>query len=261
MAAGADGADMVAVVACLVVAVYLRAAALLRRRGDTWPPLRDVCFSVGGAGLAVAVVAPPVGGEFTSHMIQHLVIGMIGPLLLVLGRPVTLALRAVPAGGRRSMLTVLHSAPAALLVWPPVAALLDVGGLWALYRTPLLAATHHHLWLHAAVHLHVFVAGVLFAFAICQLDPLRRRPSLLLRSASLIAAGAGHGILAKTLYAAPPPDTGYSTVDVHTAAELMYYGGDVVEIALAIVLALQWYTSQGRDLARIQRRTPATKHP
>jgi putative membrane protein len=253
----ADLAEPVAA-ACFLTAVagYLVAAGRLRRRGNGWPPLRDVSFTAGGTGLAAAMVAPPVGG-FTGHMVQHLVIGMVGPLLLVLGRPVTLVLRTIPARGRRPLLAVLHSAPAALPVWPPMAALLVAGGLWTLYRTPLFAAGEHDPWLHAAIHLHVVAAGALFAFAVCQLDPLRHRHSLPLRGAALVAVGAAHAILARSLYAAAPPGTNYSVSDVHTGAELMYYGGDAVEIALAVVLALQWYAGQGRELARARRRTAA----
>jgi putative membrane protein len=253
----ADLAEPVAA-ACFLTAVagYLVAAGLLRRRGNGWPPLRDVSFAAGGTGLAAAMVAPQVGG-FTGHMFQHLMIGMVGPLLLVLARPLTLVLRALPTRGRRPLLAVLHSAPAALLVWPPLAALLDAGGLWALYRTPLFAATEHDPWLHTAVHLHAFAAGMLFTLAVCQLDPLRHRSSLPLRGAALVAVGAAHAILAKSLYAAAPPGTGYSISDVHTGAELMYYGGDAVEIALAVVLALRWYAGQSRELARARRRTAA----
>jgi putative membrane protein len=205
--------------------------------------------------LIVAALVPLPGGEFTAHMGQHLLVGMAVPLLLVLGRPVTLGLRALPAGrGRRAVLAVLHSRPVGWLVFPPIAALLDVGGLWVLYATPLFADTHERPWLHAVVHLHVLGAGVLFTVAVCQVDPLRRRYSLPLRAASLVVAGAAHAVLAKTLYGAPPSGTDFSGTDLHAGAELMYYGGDLVEIGLAAVVALQWYAAGGRALARAQRR-------
>jgi hypothetical protein len=56
-----------------------------------------------------------------------------------------------------------------------LAALLDTGGLWVLYRTRLFAATDDRPWLHAAVHAHVFATGLIFTAAVCQLDPVRRR--------------------------------------------------------------------------------------
>ncbi|MGK5501623.1 cytochrome c oxidase assembly protein, partial [Streptomyces sp. URMC 125] len=82
---GPGVAALLAAGVSLVAAVcYLLAAARLRRRGDAWPPLRDVCFTAGGAVLAVAVLVTPPGGPFTAHMARHLAAGMAAPLLLVL---------------------------------------------------------------------------------------------------------------------------------------------------------------------------------
>ncbi|UNO38811.1 cytochrome c oxidase assembly protein [Streptomyces sp. MST-110588] len=244
--------------ALTAVAGYLLAAARLRRRGDAWPRARDAAFTTGGTALAAAVTLTLPGGPFTAHMAQHLVVGMAAPLLLVLARPLTLLLRTVgPGPARRGLLAVARSRSAAWLVFPPLAALLDVGGLWVLYRTPLLAATHHRPVLHALVHTHVLAAGLLFSFAVCRLDPLRHRWSTAWRGTTLLAAGAAHAVLAKTLYLTPPPGTAFGLTDLHTGAKLMYYGGDLVELALAAALAVQWYTSTGRAWARDRARTGA----
>jgi putative membrane protein len=240
--------------ALFAVAVYVRAAAGLRRRGHAWPAVRDACFALGGAGLMAAAVSPMPGGEFTAHMARHLLAGMAAPLMLVLGRPVTLALRVLRSRARRGLLAVLRSRAATWLIFPPLAAVLDVGGLWVLYRTPLFAATHHHTWLHVAVHVHVVTAGLLFSAAICQLEPLRHRHGLGLRAATLVAASAAHAVLAKSLYGTPPPGTAFPAGDVRTGAELMYYGGDLVEVGLAVVIAVQWYLAGGRALERARRR-------
>jgi putative membrane protein len=231
--------------ALVALVLYVTGAARLRRRGDAWPWWRDLSFTLGSAGLVI----PLPGGEFTAHMLQHVAVGMLAPLLLVLARPVTLALRALPPGrARRGLVAVARSRPATVLVFPPVAAALDVGGLWVLYRTHLFAATHDHPWQHTLVHVHVFAAGLLFSAAICQLDPLRHRYSILLRAATLVAAGTAHAVLAKSLWVTPPPGTAFSAADLHTGAELMYYGGDLAEIALAVVMAAQWYAAGGRAL-------------
>lgn len=252
---GPGGGDLVepvvAAAALLAAAAYLLAAARLRRRGDAWPWPRDVSFAAGGAALAWAAVGAVPGGPFTAHMIQHLIVGMTAPLLLVLARPLTLALRALPHGPvRRGLPAVARARPVRWLVFPPVAALLDLGGLWLLHRSGLFAATHDRPLLHAAVHAHVLIAGALFTFAVCQLDPVRRRWGLAVRASTLLAAGAAHAVLAKSLYAAPPPGTAFTISDLHTGAQLMYYGGDLIELALAATLALQWYTTTGRAHAR-----------
>ncbi|WP_078591572.1 cytochrome c oxidase assembly protein [Streptomyces megasporus] len=256
---GPGPAAVLAATAALSAAVgYLLAAARLRRRGDVWPRRRDACFVAGGVALAAALVTPP-GGPFTAHMVRHLVVGMVAPLLLVLARPLTLVLRVpLPRPARRALLRVAHSRPAGWLVCPPLAALLDVGGLWLLYRTPLWAAVHERPLLDAAVHVHVFAAGLLFSFAVCRLDPVRRRWGLFSRGTALLGAGAAHAVLAKSFWAAPPLGTDVATADLRTGALLMYYGGDLVEIALAVVLAVQWYAAGGRALARDRRPRPSS---
>jgi putative membrane protein len=194
-------------------------------------------------------------GPFTAHMGRHLLAGMLAPVLLVLGRPLRLALRGLrPGRTRRAVLAVAHSRPIGLLVSPATAVVLDMGGLWLLYRTPLLAATGHHEWLHAAVHVHVVAAGTLFAFAVCRLDPVRRGWSMPWRAGALLAGGAAHAVLAKTLYAVPPPGTTFAAADLRAGAQLMYYGGDAVELLLAAVVAAQWYAATGRAQRHADRR-------
>ncbi|MEV4101691.1 cytochrome c oxidase assembly protein [Nonomuraea sp. NPDC049649] len=253
---GLDAAQFAALcLAVLAAVVYLVAAHRLRRRGNDWPWPRQASFTAGAALIAAAVAVPVPGGPFTVHMAQHLLAGMFAPVLLVAGRPLTLALLVLrPGRPRRRLLAVAHSRPAGWLAAPAVAVTLDLGGLWLLYRTPLLAATGRNPWLHAAVHLHVIAAGTLFAFAVCQLDPVRRRWGLPWRVGALLAGGAAHAVLAKTLYAVPPPGTAYDPADLRAGAQLMYYGGDLAELALAAVVAAGWYAAAGRAHRRARRR-------
>ncbi|MFF6783122.1 cytochrome c oxidase assembly protein [Streptomyces sp. NPDC012510] len=252
---GPDASGLVglcfAAAAVLAAVAYLLAARRLRRRGDAWPWPRDAAFTAGGLAVAWAMAADPPGGPFTAHITRHLLVGMAAPLLLVLALPLTLCLRASPPGrARRGLLRVAHARPVRLLLLPPVAAVLDMGGLWLLHRTGLFAATHHQPVLYAVTYLHVLAAGLLFAFVICQLDPVRRRWGLAVRGATLLAAGAAHAVLAKGLYALPPPGTAFTTGDLRTGAQVMYYGGDLAEVALAVALAVQWYTRRARVALR-----------
>ncbi|NKS53442.1 cytochrome c oxidase assembly protein [Rhodococcus hoagii] len=247
---------VVSVMAFVAAAAYVLAARRLRRRGDGWSWWAQGSWLAGLTAAVVAVAYPLPGAMFTAHMGTHLLLGMVAPLLLVLARPVTLLLRASPPGrARRTVVAVAHSRAAGVLVYPPVAAVLDVGGLWLLYRTPLFAGMTDHPWLTLVVHTHVFAAGVLYSFALCQLDPVRRRHGFGLRAATLLAAGSAHAVLAKSLYVFPPPGTTLDHADLQHGAVLMYYGGDAVEAALAVVLAAQWYVRVGRDRRRAHRRS------
>lgn len=252
---GPGPAGVVTAVAALQAAVlYLAAAVRLRRRGDVWPRWRDASFTAGSACLAWAAVGSPPGGPFTAHMVRHLTVGMTAPLLFVLARPLTLALRALPPGAARGgLLSLAHSRAAGRLLFPPLAALLDAGGLWLLYRTDLFARSQEVAWLNAVVHAHVLAAGLLFTFSVCLLDPVRRRYGLAVRGTTLLAAGAAHAVLAKGLCATGPPGAGVAPADLRTGAQVMYYGGDLAEAALAVVLAGTWYAAAGRAHGRRRR--------
>ncbi|WP_434599223.1 cytochrome c oxidase assembly protein [Streptomyces sp. A5-4] len=233
---------------------HLAGAARLRGRGDSWPRSRDVAFCAGGLVMIAALGAPRATDwpPFTGHMAGHLGSGMAAPLLVALGRPVTLALRTLPPAPRRQLLALTRSRPAGALAWPPVAALVNVGGLWLLYRAPVPPYIHHGPLLHA----HLFASGALFTFAVLALDPVRHRAGFPLRAVTLVAASAAHAVLAKSLYAAGPPGTAYGSADLRVASQVMYYGGDVIEVALAFALVGEWYRAGGRALGRARAPRP-----
>ena len=78
---------------------------------------------------------------------------------------------------------------------------LNLGGHYALYPTGLYQAAEHDNLVHAAVHMHMFLAGCLLSWAVIGLDPVRRRPGTWVRLTALIIAAAGHDTLAKLIYA------------------------------------------------------------
>jgi hypothetical protein len=57
------------------------------------------------------------------------------------------------------------------------------------------------------------------------------------------------------MYAHNLPDGGGTITGRHAGAELMYYGGTVIGLALAIIVMTQWYQLTGRALARTARRS------
>ena len=118
----------------LVVVVLVLAAAgygwlLWSGRHRSSPsPWRPVSFSAGllcvGAGL-VGPLAHAGLTSFTAHMVGHLLVGMLGPLLLVLGAPVRVALRGLTTAGARRVTRVLRFPVIRWVTHPVVAAILD----------------------------------------------------------------------------------------------------------------------------------------
>ncbi len=231
----------------VALVAYAAAAARERAHGRGWPLHRTACWSLGVVAAASGFVGPfAVPAGFTAHMASHLVVGMLAPLLLVLGAPVTLALRTLSVTPARRLTRLLRTMPARVLTFPVVAAVLNVGGLWALYRTPLFGLMQQSMLVHLLVTAHVLAAGYLFTFSIVGLDPSPHRAGFVLRAGVLVAALAAHGILAKTLYAAPPP--GVPAPEAQAGAQLMFTGGDLVDLAVLALLCGQWYHATGRRL-------------
>jgi putative membrane protein len=204
--------------------------------------------------LALAVT-PPVATAMTfpAHALQHLLIAMLAPLLLALSAPVTLALRTLPAAGRSVLVRALHCAPAGLLLRAPVVLVLEVGGMYAYYLSPVYAATHDRPWLHAAVHVHMFLSGCLFSWFLVARDPTPARPTLLVRMLVLLIAAGSHDVLAKLMYGHLLPSRGGTAAQLHLGAEVLFYGDDLIEVGLAVAILFTWYASKGRELARQER--------
>jgi putative membrane protein len=230
------------IVAALLIAVggYLRALRAARRRG-AWPASRTTSWMLGVACAGAATLGPiaiAAHASLTAHMLAHLLLGMLAPLLLVLGAPVTLLLRALQVTAARRLSRVLRSAPLRALTHPATAAVLNAGGLWALYATDLYGLMHASALVHAIVHGHLLLAGYLLTAAIVGVDPDPHRAPIGVRVAVLLAFMAVHSMLAKRVYGQPP--AGVEAGDAHVASQLMYYGGDVVDVTLLVLLGLAW---------------------
>jgi putative membrane protein len=145
---------------------------------------------------------------------------------------------------------VLHSRPARVLTWAPVVAVLELGGMYAFYLTDLFALAHAHPPLMALVHLHMVLAGLLLSVVLVGRDPLPHRPGIVGSLVLLLVVAAGHDVLAKLMYARLLPAGAGSPDELRLGAQVMYYGGSAVEIALAVALMADWYARGGRELRR-----------
>lgn len=229
---------------------YLVAVAVRRRRiPRPWPAERTSAWAVGCALLVAAWSPLPVTGDATRHVVQHLLLAMLAPLALVAAAPVTLLLGAASTPVRRVVGRVLGSTPVHVLTHPVSAAVLHVGGTAALYLTPLYALTTTSAPAHVLMHVHMLLAGCLFVWSLAGPDPAPRRPGTAVRLVVLVVAAGAHAALAKLLYAHAdrlPVGAGHSRADVESAAQWMYYGGDVAEVLLALAVLVSWYRARGR---------------
>jgi putative membrane protein len=254
--AGALSGSSLLVGGLLVAAalLYVTAVRTARGRGRHWPNTRTALWLLGLVCAACAVVGPiaeQAHADLRAHMVGHVLLGMLAPLLMALAAPVTLALRALPPEPARRVARVLRSAAIGILIHPVTAAVLDIGGLWVLYRTGLYEASMQSPLVHALVHAHVFLAGYLFTFALVGPDPNPHRARLPVRVTVLALAIAAHNVLAKLIYAYP--SAAYPSEQAHAGAQIMYYGGAPVELTIIVLLGLEWLRRQDHSRAVTER--------
>nr|WP_262490934.1 cytochrome c oxidase assembly protein [Mycobacterium simiae] len=163
------------------VAGYIR----MRQKGDCWPVGRLVSWL---AGCLVLLFTSSSGmrsygsAMFSVHMAEHMTLNMFIPVLLVLGGPVTLALRVLPAAGdgqapgpREWLTWLLHSRVTAFLSHPMTAFILFVASPYIVYFTPLFDTFVRYHWGHEFMAAHFLIVGYLFYWAIIGIDPGPRR--------------------------------------------------------------------------------------
>jgi putative membrane protein len=260
--------------ACLLaLAAYALAVARLHRRGDRWPIVRSIAWAAGVASVA-AVTCTGIGGYgmelFSIHMIQHMVLSMLSPILLVLGAPFTLALRALPVAGRgrtgpRELLArLLHSRLARIVSAPLFTLPLFIASLYGLYFTPLfdlaMGSWLGHEWMLA----HFLVVGLLFFWPIVGIDPVPHRPLYPIRMLELFIGMPFHAFFGVTVmmsdalivgfFAHPPMGWHLNpAADQNTGGAITWAFGEVPTILVLTALIIQWFTADRRDAARNDR--------
>lgn len=228
----------------------------LTRRGDTWPVSQRLWFALALLGVLIGTAYPPSfrPATFPQHAIAHLIVMMVAPAALALSAPVTLWLRVARPGSRRKTLCLLHARPVRLLSFAPVVVLLEVSGLYAYYLTPLFGAAERQAPLHVLIHLHMFLTGCLLNWFVLGRDPGPRRGGSAARLAVLLATAAAHDVMAKLMYADLLPAGAGSAAQLQAAAQILYYGGDTIELLTAVAVMVAWYRRGGRELRRQERR-------
>jgi len=247
-----------------LLAAYFGAVAWQKRRTAAWGAWRTAGFAA-GIGLLFAALLPPVADwahhDLRGHMVQHLLLGMFAPLGLVLGAPGTLALRTLPAGGARRIVALLAARPVRGLIHPVTALVLDIGGMYLLYLTPLYALSLADPAVHLLVHVHFVLSGYLFAWAIAGPDPAPARPGPWARLAVLFLATAAHATLGKLMYAYGwPRGTPHDLEEIRAAAQLMYYGGDLAELLLAVAFFATRFHARRLSAAGAAAASGAVRH-
>ncbi len=133
------------------------------------------------------------------HMVQHMLLSMLVPLLLALGAPVTLMLRTLPARPRSWLLALLHSRLAQVLSFAPLTFLLFVISPWALYFTGWYEASLRSMFVHETMHVHLVLVGALFFWPLVGSDPVPGRIGYPFRLLTVFLTLPFHAFLGVTI--------------------------------------------------------------
>ena len=268
--------DLVFGTAAIVFAlVYIAAVVRLRRRGDTWPVGRTVAWLLGCLVLLFATssgVGRYMPAMFSMHMAAHMLLSMLTPILLVLGAPVTLALRALPAAGRNDppgprewLLAALHSRVSRVLTNPFVATFLFVAGFYGLYFGGIFDAAVDSHPAHLAMNLHFLLTGYLFYWVVIGIDPTPRPIPPLAKVGMVFASLPFHAFFGVVLMSTNTVLGGpfYKSLQLYWHNDLLgdqRLGGGIAwaagEIPLVVVMAallIQWRRSDERTATRLDR--------
>ncbi|GAA0967866.1 cytochrome c oxidase assembly protein [Actinocorallia libanotica] len=269
--------DLFFVVLVIVLGgVYLAGVLRLRRRGDAWPWGRVVAWFIGLASIAlvtlsgVATYAPIL---FSVHMAQHMTLAMLTPIFLVLGAPMTLALRALkPAevrgdrGPREWLTAALGSRYTKVVAHPVTAGLIFIGSTYALYFSPAFEwMMRNHLG-HIGMMMHFVLSGYLFYWVIIGVDPSPHKIPHVGRLLLLFVTMPFHAFfgialmnmgepLAARWYEAVQPPWGVTAVhDLQTGGAIAWGFGEIPTFIVLIAIVVQWAVSDQRLSRRTDRK-------
>jgi cytochrome c oxidase assembly factor CtaG len=240
--------------------LYMLGVRRLAARGRRWSPARSTAMAgalVAGILATQSGVGRYEGTAFWVHMVQHLLLGMVVPLLLVLSAPLTLALQTARPATRSGLRRLLHHPVTVVLTHPLVGWCLFGGGLVAIYLTPLLDLANQNDLVHLAVHTHVVASGVLFLVPLVGVDILPRRLPHPARLLALLAAIPFHAFVALAMLSSSTPlapDAYPSLDDQRTAAALFWGAGEIFTLVAVGIVVRQWWVAEQRASAREDRR-------
>jgi putative copper resistance protein D len=265
--------------AIVLAVLYLLGVRKLLARGDAWPMGRVVAWL---AGCAVILFATSSGiGRYAPamlsvHMETHMMLSMLAPVLLVLGGPVTLALRALPVAGkdgvpgpREWLLALVRSPLSKFLTNPIVALVLFVGSFYLLYFSGLFDWALDKHWAHLLMNAHFLLVGYVFYWPVIGIDPSPRRMPHIGRLGMVFASLPFHAFFGVILMSMQTiiGERFYQLLALPWNADLLsdqrlgggiaWAAGELPLLIVLVALLVQWARADDREARRQDRRADA----
>ena len=256
------------------IALYLYGVSVLRKRGDKWPVVRTISF-VSGMLVLLYVTNGAMNAYqeylFSVHMVGHMALSMMVPVLLVPGAPVTLLSRAQAPrkdgswGMREWVLWAVHTPFAWFVSHPLFAGLNFALSLVMFYYTPLFRwATEEHLG-HQWMLIHFLITGYLFVQSLMGVDPQPHKTGYPIKLMLLIGTMAFHAffglglmnersLLLADWFGAMGRTWGDDPLADQAIGGAFAWGvGEIPTIVIALIVVTQWSRSDDRERKRLDR--------
>lgn len=253
-------------VVVLLGAWYLAGVRRVRAGGQRWPAGRAVSFLGLGLGMLVIATMSWVGVYqnvlFWVRSAQTILLLLVVPLFLALGRPLTLATGAVPGAGRR-IHAVLRTPPARMLTFPVITAAYMVATPFALYFSPWYESTFHSDAIRHLTYLALMAPGLLFFWTLLRVDPVPRQypylVSIWITTAEVIFDAtlglmvlANQNLIAGAYYHALARPWGPTPqVDQMFGGAVLWVFGDVVGVPFLVAQIVQMMRQDESEAAQI----------
>ena len=261
----------------LAVALYIKGVIVLTKRGDKWPVGRTISFALGISVIDFATsggLGLYANFAFSYHMAAHMFLGMIAPIGIVLGAPITLALRTLPQGRtstergvRGSLISALHSRLGRFYTNPLIALAIFDGSLFALYFTSLFGGMMQSHVGHFFMNFHFILAGTLFFYVVVGIDPNPRKIPHLVKIVILFAAMSIHAFFSVALMSTTTLiDQGYFAslntpwlgdllADQNRGGAIGWAMGEIPILLALVATFIQWMRDDSREATRIDKNT------
>jgi putative membrane protein len=244
------------IVVLIALAVwYLRADWRLAARGRRWSGARTASFMCGLVAVDLALqspVAAMTGSYFQAHVLQHLLLMVVGPPLLALGAPSTLLLQTSSRETKQRWLRFLRSSPFAVLSHPVVVWWLYYGSMFAFFLTFLLNFAMLHMWLMDIINVGFLMGATLFWWPMVGVDPIIHwkmgYPARMLNI--LLGSGVEAFLGVAILNSHKPVASMYTLSSTKAGGGLLWAATEVVTLGAFLPIYLQWMRSEERVAAR-----------
>jgi cytochrome c oxidase assembly factor CtaG len=145
-----------------------------RGAAAAWPWTRVVNFGLGLAIIAIATLGS-FGVYFSvlffMRSFQTILLLLLAPLFLALGRPLSMAIVVFPRAGRR-LDRAIHSRVARVLTFPAITTLALVAVPFVMYFTTWYTASFHSVAVRELTHLALMIPGFVFFWTLLRVDPV-----------------------------------------------------------------------------------------